>query len=147
MAGVGYGSILWRDATTDEFLQRFLVNAVGPFQTIKAFHPQLKKSKRPIVINISSISGSIHKVIFGKHIAYRVSKAALNMMTATLAVELAKDNITLVAISPNLLQSGTEADLNKRPGLAVEEMIKLIDGLGAAKIARFFDRTGRKLEW
>jgi NAD(P)-dependent dehydrogenase (short-subunit alcohol dehydrogenase family) len=55
----GNGSEKWFDTTVDQFMQRFRISAVGPFLTVKAFYPQLKKSDSPLVVNLSSNVGSI----------------------------------------------------------------------------------------
>jgi NAD(P)-dependent dehydrogenase (short-subunit alcohol dehydrogenase family) len=55
----GNGNDKWIDTTAEQFMDKFRVSAVGPFLTTKAFYPQLNKSTNPIVVNISSNSGSI----------------------------------------------------------------------------------------
>jgi NAD(P)-dependent dehydrogenase (short-subunit alcohol dehydrogenase family) len=59
MVAAGNGSPWAFDATVDEFMTKFRVSAVGPFLTMRAFYPQLKKSESPFVVNISSNAGSI----------------------------------------------------------------------------------------
>jgi NAD(P)-dependent dehydrogenase (short-subunit alcohol dehydrogenase family) len=60
------------------------VNAFGPWRLIEALLPLLRKSDAPRVVNVSSGAGQLSDMN-GGHGAYRVSKAALNALTRTLA--------------------------------------------------------------
>jgi 3-oxoacyl-[acyl-carrier protein] reductase len=85
------------DALTDEiFDQLMLVNVRGPFATVRAFAPLLKKSGDAAVINVSSISGTTG---LGSNIAYCAAKGALNTMGLSLARVLAPD-IRVIGVAP-----------------------------------------------
>ena len=60
------------------------VNTFGPWRLIEALLPLLRKSDAPRVVNVSSGAGQLSDMN-GGHGAYRVSKAALNALTRTLA--------------------------------------------------------------
>jgi len=144
----GNGSPFCFDATVEEFMHRFRVSAVGPFLVTRALYPQLKKSEEPFVVNISSDAGSISGNEAGKNISYRTSKAALNMITADLARELAADKITFVAMSPGWVQtkmSNWTGPLEAPD--AVTRMIKVIDGLEPSDRATFWDVDGHQCDW
>ncbi|HEX7198984.1 MAG TPA: SDR family oxidoreductase, partial [Dongiaceae bacterium] len=69
----------------------FGVNAIGPFQMIRAARPLLEASakasgKPGAVVNVSSIAGISGN---GSSVAYAASKGALNTMTLSLARALA----------------------------------------------------------
>ncbi|KAH7000616.1 short chain dehydrogenase [Ilyonectria destructans] len=147
-AGKFQHSPKWIDTTTDEFMQRFRISAVGPYLTTKAFHAQLKKSPSPFVINISSKSGSIGENETGGNLSYRTAKAALNMITVDLARELAPDNISLVAMSPGWVQTKMSnwTGPTQSPE-AVTLMIQVIDGLQPSDTATFYHRDGSQLKW
>jgi len=86
---VGHGDLDGLDA--DDFQRIFAVNALGPYQMIRAARPLLeagaKISGSPSrVANVSSAS-AFHGG--GSSIAYAASKAALNTMTLSLARALA----------------------------------------------------------
>lgn len=61
----------------------FTVNTLAPYKMTEAFHDHVRRSDKKIVLNVSSIMGSIADAS-GGHVAYRSSKAALNMATKTL---------------------------------------------------------------
>ncbi|KAH7396399.1 hypothetical protein BKA66DRAFT_409312 [Pyrenochaeta sp. MPI-SDFR-AT-0127] len=83
-------------ATERERLQTaFNVNATGPYLLTKALVPLLRKSANPRIINISSGAGSIGRRLFPESpmykfqaVQYRASKAAFNMISSCLYVEL-----------------------------------------------------------
>ena len=60
------------------------VNTFGPWRLIEAFLPLLRGSDAPRIVNISSGAGQLSDMNGGRA-AYRVSKAALNALTRTLA--------------------------------------------------------------
>ena len=60
------------------------VNTFGPWRVIQAFLPLLRESDRPRIVNVSSGAGQLSDMNGGRA-AYRISKAALNALTRTLA--------------------------------------------------------------
>ncbi len=88
------------DDLDDETIDRiFRVNLRGAYACTRAFRPLLLASGDGLVVNISSIAGSI---AYGSNVAYCASKAALDNMTVSLARALAPD-IRVVAIAPGLV--------------------------------------------
>jgi 3-oxoacyl-[acyl-carrier protein] reductase len=85
------------DALTDELIDAvFAANVRGPFATIRAFAPLMKRSGDAVIVNISSvaaISGS------GSSIAYGAAKAALDTMSLSLARVLGPE-IRVMTVSP-----------------------------------------------
>lgn len=85
------------EALDDETFDRILrINVRGPFATIRAFAPLLKRSGDAIIVNISSLSGSTGN---GSSIAYCASKAALDTMGLSLARALGPE-IRVIGVSP-----------------------------------------------
>jgi 3-oxoacyl-[acyl-carrier protein] reductase len=91
------------DALTDELIDAiFVANVRGPFATIRAFAPLMKRSDAGVIINISSaaaLSGG------GSNIAYGGSKAAIDTMTKSLARVLGP-NIRVLSVSPGAVDTG-----------------------------------------
>ncbi len=85
------------ESLTDDLIdQVFAANVRGPFATIRAFAPLMKKSGDAVIVNISSvaaISGS------GSSIAYGAAKAALDTMSLSLARVLGPE-IRVMTVSP-----------------------------------------------
>ncbi len=62
------------------------VNTFGPWRLIQAFLPLLRESPSPRIVNVSSGAGQLAEMS-GGYAAYRLSKAALNALTRTLAAD------------------------------------------------------------
>lgn len=85
------------DGLDDDTFDRILrINVRGPFATIRAFAPLMRRGGDGVMINISSLSGSTG---LGSSIAYCASKAALDTMGLSLARVLAPE-IRVIGIAP-----------------------------------------------
>jgi NAD(P)-dependent dehydrogenase (short-subunit alcohol dehydrogenase family) len=60
------------------------VNTFGPWRLIESFLPLMRDSSQPRIVNVSSGAGQLSDMNGGRA-AYRLSKAALNALTRTLA--------------------------------------------------------------
>lgn len=94
-AGVAsVGPLVEIDETDIDFL--FDVNVYGPFRVTKAFSPMLVESKGRVV-NISSISGVLSGSLFG---VYSMSKHAVEAYTDSLAAEMNRFGVEVIAVEP-----------------------------------------------
>lgn len=85
------------DDLDDESFDHILItNVRGPFATIRAFAPILKKGEDSVIVNVSSISAETG---LGSSIAYCASKAALDTMSKSLARVLGPE-IRIITVSP-----------------------------------------------
>ena len=82
-----------------DFQRIYAVNTVGPFQMIRACAPRMKEGGRGAVVNVSSVAGSYG---MGSSLAYVGSKAALNMLTVSLARVLGPE-IAVNAVNPGFI--------------------------------------------
>lgn len=85
------------DFTDDEYRRIVDLNLTAPFALSRDLHPLLKKSGNAKIINIAS-SAATQDV--GTGTPYAMSKAALLQQTRSLAVEWARDQIRVNAVSP-----------------------------------------------
>ena len=84
----------------------FDVNVLGGFNVLHAFLPALRQT-RGCVINIASGAAFIAQ---GNALGYSSSKAAVKMLTETMAIDLARDGIRVNAIAPGVIETDmTEA--------------------------------------
>jgi NAD(P)-dependent dehydrogenase (short-subunit alcohol dehydrogenase family) len=83
-----------------DWRETFSTNVDGVFYTSRAAIPHLRARGGARIVNISSWLGKTGRAHFG---AYCASKAAIISMTETMALELAKDRITVNAICPGII--------------------------------------------
>jgi NAD(P)-dependent dehydrogenase (short-subunit alcohol dehydrogenase family) len=101
-------------ATVRETLE---TNTIGPLHLTQELVPLLKRSKSGRIITISSGTGKLNNNS-GGHAAYRLSKTALNGITATLAAEL-RGSIAVNSVCPGWVRTdmgGPHADLDVADG-------------------------------
>ena len=83
-AGVYGDPIGAADYDLDRAHEVLEINTFGPWRLIEAFVPLLRRSDAPRIVNVSSGAGQLSDMNGGRA-AYRLSKAALNALTRTLA--------------------------------------------------------------
>ena len=126
----------------------FRINSIAPLRMAERFVDQVAASERKLIVNISSKMGSIGQLQSAGSYFYRASKAALNMVTKGLSIDLAERGITVVAVHPGWVQTdmgGTEADLTATQSIA--GLRAVIEGLDISKTGRFFNYDGSELPW
>jgi glucose 1-dehydrogenase len=97
-----------------EELQKILdVNLIGPFLVSQAAARQMiQQGRGGRLINISSVHEDLP---MPTNAAYCVSKGGLRMLTRTIAVELAKDKITVNNIGPGAVFTPIDSDVEAKP--------------------------------
>ena len=91
------------EVTEDEWDRVFAVNLKSAFFTMKHVIPVMQKQGGGSIINISSIASISHLGIY--YVSYGTSKAAMNQMTRTTAVQFAADHVRVNAILPGLMKT------------------------------------------
>ncbi|TXR37128.1 SDR family oxidoreductase [Ectopseudomonas mendocina] len=130
----------------------FQVNALGPALVLRHFLPLL--DKQGAMAMLSAKVGSIGDNRLGGWYAYRSSKAALNMLIKTAAIELArsKPRARLLSLHPGTVISPLSQPFRgaaaARPAeQAAAEMLRVIDDLGAEHSGSFHAYDGQQLPW
>jgi NAD(P)-dependent dehydrogenase (short-subunit alcohol dehydrogenase family) len=124
------------------------VNTLGPIRVAEAFVDNVAQSERKLIVTITSGMGSITDNASGGAFAYRSSKAAVNMVMRSLAIDLAPRGITCVVVNPGWVQTdmgGANATLS--PAESVTALRRLIETLGPAQSGKFFNYNGREYAW
>lgn len=96
---------VWRqspfEATDEEKWTRTLnLNLTGTFRVTQAFLKQMMEHEYGRIINLGSIAGEVG---LPGYCDYAAAKAGVIMMTKTLAMEMAKKNITVNCVSPGMV--------------------------------------------
>ena len=146
-AGRGSGASTLADLSPGEPEAFFAVNTIGPMLLTRALLANLERGRRRTVVGITSGLASIAQSN-GGWIAYRASKAALNMFQRTLAAELSTRRYTCVVLSPGWVKTdmgGPGATLT--PERSVRGMLEVIDRLTPKESGSFLDYRGREQPW
>lgn len=134
------------DLDPEEFLRVTRVNTLGPLLMAQAFADQMAGAR--IIATVSSKMGSIAENTSGNFYAYRASKAAVNMVMKGLALDLAGQGITAVALSPGWVRTdmgGPNAPLD--PPTAVSGMRKVLAQVSLNDSGKFFHFDGTEVPW
>lgn len=133
---------------------QFALNAIGPALLVKHLHPLLPRDRRSVFATLSARVGSIGDNRLGGWMSYRASKAALNQVVRTAAIEIARKwpEAILVALHPGTVQSPlTQAYLGRHPAVTPEEaagnLIAVMDGLSPENTGGFFAWDGKPVPW
>ncbi len=131
----------------------FRVNTFGPALVVRHFAPLLD-TERSIVALLSAKVGSIGDNRLGGWASYRASKAALNMLVKTAAIELARTRpaAIVVAMHPGTVATGLSRPfrgdtIGRPPQLAATEMLDVLDTLAPADSGGFIAYDGERLPW
>lgn len=145
----------------ERLLRSFQVNAIGPALLLKHLLPLLG-SGRSVYAKLSARVGSISDNKKGGWYGYRASKAALNMLLQTAAIELhrKKPAAIVAALQPGTVQSALSTPFVSQqdslaPEVAVAGLLEALDSLGAQptgedfeyKGAYFLDYQGKPIPW
>lgn len=136
------------DLDFEMMLETFSVNAVGPLRLAQALMPSLKAGRRRTIVSLSTEMASLAGNLSGGYYSYRASKAALNMLNKTLALELTGKGFTCVAVNPGWVKTrmgGANAPLAVEESVAA--MIRLIDRLTTKDSGAFLSYDGTRLAW
>lgn len=95
----------YSDSDWDQIIS---VHLDGAFKAAQIAYPHLKKSPAGAIVSVSSIAA---RVGLPKRASYNVSKAGIEALTRTLAVEWASDGIRVNAIAPGFTESRNMKDL------------------------------------
>ncbi|XP_015673065.1 uncharacterized protein LOC107288912 [Protobothrops mucrosquamatus] len=158
------GIWVYNDMETEnvkDMMRAYSVNTIGPLQISQAFLPLLKmaarrspcqglSSSKAAVINISSTSASMELMAYwnvGPSVAYRCSKAALNMLTKCQSLDYSANGIMSVSIHPG----SVETFPNPVPEITVEEstrgIVTVLSMLSEEDNGTFLDWLGCRVPW
>jgi NAD(P)-dependent dehydrogenase (short-subunit alcohol dehydrogenase family) len=141
------------DLNADQLSELIKINAVGPALTIKYFS-KLLDPQNSVMVTLSAKVGSIEDNRLGGWYSYRASKAALNMLIKTAAIELArtKPNTALIALHPGTVNSNLSKpfrgeQIGRPPLDAASDMLKVIQSLNKEDSGSFVSYSGERLPW
>ena len=137
----------WKAISAASMSRAFALNAIGPALIMKHWLPLLPRRKRAVFATLSARVGSIGDNHLGGWYSYRASKAALNQLVRTAAIELARTHpqAICVALHPGTVETQLSAPFAKQhlgiqsPNQAAARLIDVVARLTPRDSGGFFD--------
>jgi NAD(P)-dependent dehydrogenase (short-subunit alcohol dehydrogenase family) len=133
---------------------QFALNAIGPALLLKHFAPKLAKDRRAVFVTLSARIGSIGDNRLGGWYSYRASKAALNQIVRTAAIEIARrrPQAVVLALHPGTVETVLTAKyLGRHPAVtpaeAAANLLRVVAALGPEESGGFFTWDGKPIPW
>jgi NAD(P)-dependent dehydrogenase (short-subunit alcohol dehydrogenase family) len=145
----------WQHIDPAHMAYSFAINAIGPALLMKHFLPLLARDGKAVFATLSAKVGSIGDNQLGGWYSYRASKAALNQLVHTAAIELRRKhpNAACVALHPGTVDTGLTGPFAKTglnvvsPEAAAQRLLQVIDGLKVSQSGGFINHDGQALPW
>ena len=145
----------WNQIEAGKFARSFALNATGPALIMKHVLPALPRSGKAVFATLSARVGSIGDNRLGGWYAYRASKAALNQIVRTAAVELARraPEAVCVALHPGTVASALSAPFAvaglevHSTSAAAQHLLAVIDRIDVRQNGAFLDWRGDAVAW
>ena len=134
----------------DDVRRQLEINTIGPLRTIEAVRDLLHDGSKVGIV--TSRVGSLGDNSSGGMYAYRISKAAANMVALNLHHDLSKQGISVLALHPGMVATALTKDYPGHfdyitPDQAAAGLIRDIDQLTPASSGRFQHSNGEFLPW
>lgn len=127
--------------------QHMQTNVVGPAKIVEALRKYLARGAT--IVNVTSGLASLTRAMSAtKCCTYSMSKAALNMLTLHQARDLKAAGVKIVCMDPGWVKTemgGKEALIEAVE--SVENMLRVVDGLGSEDSGKFYSYDGSIVTW
>ncbi|KAL8831003.1 MAG: hypothetical protein Q9170_005488 [Blastenia crenularia] len=138
-------------------LSTFQANTFGPLLLTQALLPSIVKAKSPKIAHMSSRVGSMtdnSSGWSGGGYSYRASKAALNSIGKSMAVDLKARGVVVLLLHPGIVISGLdksgETEKNPeavKPEEAASKLWEIVKSKDMTETGTFWHREGFELPW
>ena len=131
-----------------EWIQAFRINTMAPLKMAEAFAAHISRGEQKTIVTITSKMGSIADNSSGGNYLYRSSKAAVNMVAKSLAIDLKPVGIKAVVFHPGWVKTdmgGPNALISVEQ--SVSGIRQTIAGLTIADSGKFFGYDGQVILW
>ncbi|CAC5404110.1 unnamed protein product [Mytilus coruscus] len=158
-AGIAYKKQFLGNLEKQTLIEQFDVNIFGPILVSQALLPYIKQAaksstdtslncNRAAIVNMSSILGSMAENQSGGLYPYRTSKAALNMLTKNMNVDLKSEGILCFCMHPGWVQTdmgGPNAAVVKETSIA--GILDVMSKMNGETSDIFIDYNGQSVPW
>lgn len=132
---------------------QFALNATGPALVLKHSLRLMPRNRRSVFAALSARVGSIGDNRLGGWYSYRASKAALNQLIHTAAIEVARNHrqAICVALHPGTVATAFTENYRNHDVVSASQaaanLLGVMDGLTTADTGGFFDWAGQPVAW
>ncbi len=116
----------FEQTSIEEWYKIIGVDLTAPFVCSREAIKQMEKQNDPkggCIINISSVHQTIPKP---HYVPYATSKAGIEMMTKTMALELAKDNIRANLVAPGAIETNMNKELKENKDMLERVLAQIL---------------------
>jgi NAD(P)-dependent dehydrogenase (short-subunit alcohol dehydrogenase family) len=141
------------DLNVDLMHRSFAVNCYGPALVFKHFLPKLPRREKSVIGALSARVGSISDNRLGGWYSYRASKAALNMMIKTTAIEAARKwkETAIIGLHPGTVDTGLSEPFKSNvpaeklfePEQSARYLLAVVNQVTAKDSGQIFDWQGK----
>lgn len=145
----------WRHLDANAMQTAFAVNTIGPALVAKHFLPLLNRTQKTAFAAISARVGSIADNRIGGWYAYRASKAALNQIIKSAAIELARSNPNAICVGlhPGTVDTGLSKPFQRgvadgklfTPAQSADYMLTVLNTLKPEDSGQLFAWDGKSI--
>jgi len=142
-----------RDLVPSAIAAQFALNATGPALVLKHALRLMPKDRRSVFAALSARVGSIGDNQLGGWYSYRASKAALNQLIHTAAIELARSHKQAICctLHPGTVATAFTENYRSFPMVpaaeAASNLLSVMDRLSVSDTGGFFDWAGKEVIW
>jgi NAD(P)-dependent dehydrogenase (short-subunit alcohol dehydrogenase family) len=134
------------DAGFDSMRRQFEVNTLGPLRVAQALSERLGEGSKIGIV--TSRMGSVADNGSGGYYGYRASKAAVNAVGKSLALDLRPRGVAVFLLHPGYVATdmvGGTGDVS--PGESAAQLVERLDSLGLEQSGTFWHANGSALPW
>ncbi|KAL8799170.1 MAG: hypothetical protein Q9182_006107 [Xanthomendoza sp. 2 TL-2023] len=142
------------NVTSTTLLQTFQTNTFGPLLLTQSLLPRILEAPNPRIGLMSSRVGSIADNSSGGAYSYRASKAALNSIGKSMAMDLKSKGVVVLLLHPGYVISGLDksGETARNPDAVLPEeaarkLWAVVKSKGMESTGTFWHREGFELEW
>ncbi|WP_265571755.1 SDR family NAD(P)-dependent oxidoreductase [Sphingomicrobium nitratireducens] len=146
----------WKMLEAAPLAKLFAVNASGPLLVARHFLPLMPRNAPAAFAALSARVGSIGDNRLGGWYGYRASKAALNQLLRTLAIDLARthEQMVVAALHPGTVDTALSKPFQRgvpdaqlfTPQKSAAHLLDVIEGLAPADSGHHFDWAGKRVD-
>ena len=130
----------------EDIRRQFEVNAIGPLMVARALRASLGQGSKIAIL--TSRMGSVADNGSGAYYGYRASKAAVNAIGKSLAIDLAPRGVAVYLLHPGYVATDmVDGHGDITPEVAAERLAGVVAGLGQEQSGSFWHSNGSPLPW